>query len=215
MAGITVHNFEGTPPSEVYDRTQTDDSIKDGDVLNLGNGNVAILMKAWPTIVAGEIEHFHRLATGVTFESVDDGKYAGAAAKAREVASMTKLRLRVFGSRASGENRENSDIDVLIEGPVGDIELAKKALREYSIEEGGPLDLFVIGSVDNPVDLIAAYAPKDAPRTVGVGGAEDLDDVLSSAYDITLESLLKLCEKVDEAWNETTSADKIRAKRRM
>ena len=87
QSGITVHNFVGTSPGEVYDQTQIDDSIKDGDVLNLGQGNVAILMKAWPTVVVGEIEHFHRLASGVTIESVDDGKYAASAAKAREVSN--------------------------------------------------------------------------------------------------------------------------------
>ena len=86
---ITVHNFRGTPPGEVYDQTQIDDSIKDGDVLNLGSGNVAILMKAWPMVIFGEIEHFHRLSSGVTFESVDDGKYAASAAKAREVLNFT------------------------------------------------------------------------------------------------------------------------------
>ena len=80
-----VHGFKGKPPREVYDQTQTDDSIKDGDVLNLGNGNVAILMEAWPTIVFGEIEGFHQLAPGETFESIDGGKYAASAAKAREL----------------------------------------------------------------------------------------------------------------------------------
>lgn len=128
---------------------------------------------------------------------------------------MTKLRLRVFGSRASGENRENSDIDVLVEGPVADIERVKKTLHFYSTEQGGPLDLFVLGSVDNTVDLVAAYAPKDAPRTVGVGDEEDLDEVLSSAFDVTLESLLSLCKEVDVVWNQSTSSDKIRAKQRI
>lgn len=84
---ITVHDFEGRPSGEVYDLTQTDDSIKDGDVINLGNGNVAILMNAWPTVVVGEIEHFHRLVSGVTFESIDGGKYAASAAKALEVSN--------------------------------------------------------------------------------------------------------------------------------
>lgn len=129
--------------------------------------------------------------------------------------SMTKLRLRVFGSRASGENRENSDIDVLAEGPDADIERVKKALHYYSTEQGGALDLFVLGPVDNAFDLVAAYAPKDAPRTVGVGDAEDLEGVLSSAFDVTLESLLSLCKEVDVAWNQSTASDKIRAKQRM
>lgn len=84
---IHVHDFAGCEPRDVYDRTQVDDSIKDGDVLNLGNGNVAILVKAWPTIVVGEIEQFHRLKAGTCFESFAKGKYAASAAKARVVSS--------------------------------------------------------------------------------------------------------------------------------
>lgn len=82
---IVIHDFKGTSSHEVYDLTQTDDSIKDGDILNLGHGNVAILMGAWPTTVSGEIEGFHLLASGETFESVDGGKYAGSATRAREL----------------------------------------------------------------------------------------------------------------------------------
>ena len=67
---IQVHDFTGWKPRDVYDRTQTDDAIKDGDVLNLGNGNVAILVKAWPTIVVGDIEQFHRLKAGTSFETL-------------------------------------------------------------------------------------------------------------------------------------------------
>lgn len=81
---IQVHDFTGWKPRDVYDRTQTDDAIKDGDVLNLGNGNVAILVKAWPTIVVGDIEQFHRLKAGTSFETFDSGKYAASAEKARE-----------------------------------------------------------------------------------------------------------------------------------
>lgn len=87
IAEITVHDFHGVSHHEVYDRTQTDDSIKDGDVLNLGNGNVAILISAWPTVVLGEIQEFHQLESGVTFESIDDGKYAASAEKARQVSN--------------------------------------------------------------------------------------------------------------------------------
>ena len=63
---ISVHDFAGEYSGDVYDQTQTDCRIKDGDVLDLGCGNVAILVQAWPTIVAGEIEHFHTLAPGET-----------------------------------------------------------------------------------------------------------------------------------------------------
>ena len=91
---ITVHDFAGFDPRYVYDRTQTDVSIMDGDVLNLGDGNVAIVVKAWPVVVLGDIEDFQRLAYGSSFETIDGGKYAASAAKARELfapAAITSL----------------------------------------------------------------------------------------------------------------------------
>ena len=84
---ITVHDFTGHFSGDVYDQTQTDSSIKDGDVLDLGQGNVAIMVKAWPTIAVGEIEHFHTLESGSSFDTLEAGKYAASAVKAREVAS--------------------------------------------------------------------------------------------------------------------------------
>ena len=82
---ITVHDFAGFDPRYVYDRTQTDVSIMDGDVLNLGDGNVAIVVEVWPVVVLGDIEDFQRLAYGSSFETLDGGKYAASAAKAREL----------------------------------------------------------------------------------------------------------------------------------
>lgn len=87
---ITVHDFAGFDPRYVYDRTQTDVSIMDGDVLNLGDGNVAIVVKAWPVVVLGDIEDFQRLAYGSSFETIDGGKYAASAAKARELFAATE-----------------------------------------------------------------------------------------------------------------------------
>lgn len=83
MLNITVHDFTGKSSREAYDQTQC--LCKDGDIINLGNGNVAIMVQAWPTVVVGEIETFHRLESGQTFESLDDGKYAASAAKARQI----------------------------------------------------------------------------------------------------------------------------------
>lgn len=87
MQGVTVHDFNGRFSGDVYDQTQTDNAIKDGDILDLGGGNVAILVKAWPTIVVGEIEHFHKLQSGEAFETLEGGKYAASVVKAHEVAS--------------------------------------------------------------------------------------------------------------------------------
>lgn len=88
---ITVHDFTESDPRYVYDRTQTDEAIMDGDVLNLGDGNVAILVKAWPVVVLGDIEHFERLACGSSFETLDGGRYAASAAKARELFAPTAM----------------------------------------------------------------------------------------------------------------------------
>ncbi len=90
---VTVHDFVGVDSGDVYDQTQTDDAIKDGDVLNLGYGNVAILLEAWPTVFSGKIDRFHRLDAGFSFETLDDGKYAASAAKARELLQAQSLRL--------------------------------------------------------------------------------------------------------------------------
>jgi len=89
---ITVHDFSGRCSGDVYDQTQTDNTIKDGDVLDLGGGNVAVMVRAWPTIVVGEIEYFQRLQQRETFEAFEGGRYAASAVKAREVASKASNR---------------------------------------------------------------------------------------------------------------------------
>ncbi|KAG0165402.1 hypothetical protein DFQ30_008524 [Apophysomyces sp. BC1015] len=66
---------------DVYDWTQTDDALCDGDVFVFAG----VLVNCWPTLVAFEAEHLHRLE-GTTWEVLDDGKYAAAAAVARKLA---------------------------------------------------------------------------------------------------------------------------------
>lgn len=129
-----------------------------------------------------------------------------------EMVKNIPTRLRVFGSRATGANRPNSDIDVLVEGSDEEIERVKAALRYYSIEQGGPLDLFMIGSIDNPIDLVAAYSPKSDPRAVCVGVDSDLEDMFSSSYDVSLDTLLKDCVAIDKVWGEGASTDRERDK---
>lgn len=73
-----IHTFEGLTSGEVYDLTQTDDSIKDGDVLvipqNLAeshNGIVGILIEAWPTSVHGhDPDHTNHQLHG--FDNIED-----------------------------------------------------------------------------------------------------------------------------------------------
>lgn len=96
---ITVHDFTGIS------------SIEDGDVINLGNGNVAILVQARPTVVVGEIEHFYRLEAGLTLELLDGGKYAASAAKAREVSNAELKRQNEPRSRDPNQVYETGSDD--------------------------------------------------------------------------------------------------------
>ncbi len=142
-------------------------------------------------------------------------KALGALSKIPKAAKENPARLRIFGRRADGSNREDSDsdIDVLLEGSPSEVKRIQDRLNQYAIEMGGPLDLFVLGSVDNEVDLVAVYASKNDPRIVSVGDANDLDEVLSSARDITLEDLVRECKAVDGLWNESTSHDRLSNKK--
>lgn len=124
------------------------------------------------------------------------------------------LRLQLFGSRASGIHREDSDIDVLVEGTEDQIESIKGALSEFSIEQGGPLDLFRTDSVDNEIDLVAVFSPPDDPRVILVGDADDLQDILSRTVPISLVDLLSLCQQVDPLWNMKTSSERAQSKMR-
>ncbi len=71
---------------DAYDHTQTTDGIKDGDVLDLGDGNVAIMVQAWPTTVFGKIKHFHTLADDYSWDTIDNGKYKASHELAKKAA---------------------------------------------------------------------------------------------------------------------------------
>jgi hypothetical protein len=81
-----VHDLSHLEGREAYDETQTNDAIKDGDVLDLGKGRVGILHKAWPIMVSGSPAgtHFHTIDT--SWDKFEGGKYKAAAEKAREIA---------------------------------------------------------------------------------------------------------------------------------
>lgn len=51
---------------QAYHVTQTDDSIKDGDVLQLSDGMFGIMVQAWPAYLhkyEGECHQFHHIET--------------------------------------------------------------------------------------------------------------------------------------------------------
>ena len=74
-----VHVFKELSTGDAYDETQTNDAIKDGDVIVCNGGEtVAILIEAWPTAVKGPAGELHSLMEGVSWLTLDGGKYAEA-----------------------------------------------------------------------------------------------------------------------------------------
>lgn len=95
-SSVTVHDFTGHSAREVYDKTQTDATIKDGDVLNFGGGNVGIMIGPWPTVAVGEILDFHALSPGQNFDTFMNGKYAASLKNAREIAVQVQTTSRMI-----------------------------------------------------------------------------------------------------------------------
>lgn len=78
------HKFRSN--EEAYDRSQTDDDIKDGDILVTPKA-VAILVKAWPVLVHGDGEKVLHHLEDVSWESFDRGRYLNS----YKLAKKTKL----------------------------------------------------------------------------------------------------------------------------
>lgn len=85
--GVQVHDLSGMSGRDLYDETQTNDSIHDGDVL-VTNTGVGIMVEAWPVIVAGDIEGFHKLKDGTSWDEFEGGQYAESAKRAMEVSGQ-------------------------------------------------------------------------------------------------------------------------------
>jgi len=79
QVAFNIHNLTPYDDGEVYDLTQEDEVIKDGDILILaplnGEPRYAILCQAWPTIVYGQSKILHSLVNTTWFE-FEKGKYA-------------------------------------------------------------------------------------------------------------------------------------------
>ena len=53
---VIVYYFNDMSTSEMYDLTQIDDRIADGDVFVCNGGRtIGFLMKAWPILLKGEL----------------------------------------------------------------------------------------------------------------------------------------------------------------
>jgi len=83
----TVHDMTQYSDGEVYDITQTDDDLEDGDVLKLSGGRLAVLVQAWPVMVVGQSDALHQLKPDKTWESFDRGLYSKSAEIARSIAA--------------------------------------------------------------------------------------------------------------------------------
>ena len=115
--------------------------------------------------------------------------------------------LHLFGSRASGENRPDSDVDVVItdvkldgdrNGPQyteDQVEEIVKQLFPHAIENGGKLDLFT----DDGCDFLAVY-DMDNDRRIMIGSAkhghETVADLERYARGVSVEEIMALLESI-------------------
>lgn len=119
--------------------------------------------------------------------------------------------LRLFGSRASRMHQPSSDIDVAVYLQGSDGSLIKETLFKYSIEQGGPLDLFSLSEIDGDHTLQAFF---DSSRHVVLGGDSELDDWYESCTVIELTDLITMCDHVELTWGCSTSSERSIEKRR-
>lgn len=70
---MKFHDFARFSDSEIYNISQTDEEVHDGDVFLMPGKRVAIMLEAWPTMVVGDSKELHRLEG--SWYDVDDGKY--------------------------------------------------------------------------------------------------------------------------------------------
>jgi hypothetical protein len=66
---IKIFDLRSVDMATAYDLTQSTAAIRHGDVLLVSDG-VAVLYLAWPCMVAGASDVFHRLADGSTWDAV-------------------------------------------------------------------------------------------------------------------------------------------------
>lgn len=77
---VKLHYLRDLDMGDAYDRTQVDDTIRNGDILLVKDG-VAVMDVAWPTMIVGESTVFHN------FNATPEGK----AGKARALGMYRRL----------------------------------------------------------------------------------------------------------------------------
>lgn len=92
-----IHHLTNLTGNRLYDRTQTDDKIRDGDVIHSKHG-VGIMHEAWPVHHSGNEPAFHHLKPGYSHETFENGRYAASARLANSIAMKDK-RGRMIGPK--------------------------------------------------------------------------------------------------------------------
>lgn len=95
-----IHDFSIMSATEAYAASQSG-IVADGDIMTLSNGAKAVMVQAWPVLVCGECEGFHRLDEGITWKDFENGRYADAAKKAIIDTRDSTIKLTL-----NGETRE-------------------------------------------------------------------------------------------------------------
>jgi len=124
---MRIHTFDNT--SEAYERTQTDETISDGDLLVVVSENVVgYLLEAWPVAVTEEAGCFHRVVPGDDALVDVRWKYEASIRDAEDVARVVRL-LKIERERVveednicewCGEEGTEGDpvVDVVVAPPV-------------------------------------------------------------------------------------------------
>ncbi len=97
--------------------------------------------------------------------------------------------LYLFGSRARGDHKPDSDIDVFIDAvnlTRGRMRMITHLLRPYAVEHGGKLDLFEL----HGDDMIPVYDKHDCRRVLL--NKHTFKDLQVEAEPVTLVELVQL-----------------------
>lgn len=115
------------------------------------------------------------------------------------------MRFLIFGSRATGTHKAHADLDVFVEGFdwEGPERKIVKALKPFSIEEGGPLDIFCLDHIYGAWgDLSAIFDEQQHGyfRTIMLEDEETLRLILANSREVPYEDLVAMCKELDPVW---------------
>jgi hypothetical protein len=126
---ISSHDVRSTD-ERLYAETQTNDKIKDGDVLRTKHG-VGIMNQAWPVHHSGKTP-FHVLKPGYSMHTIDGGKYK----KSVELANKTHVQVtkeRLLNKR-KGVAEEVEQVNELSVGTLSNYKKAASKSIAYDVD---------------------------------------------------------------------------------